>query len=79
MVVQSSLPGCPPELHTEARSLSSAVQANGIVDEQDIFSAFDELCPACHVAVPLLNITSAMCTNGHVWGTPSLWQHNITN
>lgn len=28
-----------------------------------------ELCPACQVEVPLVDITRAECENGHVWGT----------
>jgi hypothetical protein len=68
MVAQSSLPGCLPELRTEAKDLFAKVEACVGVDNA-VPGDMDELCPACHVVVPLQNITSAMCTNGHAWGT----------
>lgn len=27
----------------------------------------DEMCPACHTQIPLQDIFSAVCPNGHVW------------
>ncbi|KAF9269144.1 hypothetical protein L218DRAFT_422632 [Marasmius fiardii PR-910] len=67
MVVQSLLPGTLPELSAEGEKLSTHAmfggQANGTLHE---------LCPACHVEVPLENIVNARCSNGHVWSRCSV-------
>ena len=68
MVVQASLPGCPPELCADAQNLSVTVQARIPAAEMQRLGGLDELCPACQTAVPLLNITNAVCPNGHTWG-----------
>jgi hypothetical protein len=39
-----------------------------VPSEAEIMMQLIELCPACGVEVPLENITSAVCRNGHTWG-----------
>ncbi len=34
---------------------------------QGIVGVLDEICPACGVVVPLEDVTSATCKNGHFW------------
>ena len=74
MVVQSLLPGSPPDLSEEGRNLSNLVQhlvETGISTKDtpsfDIASQLSEVCPACGVQVPLKDITTAVCGNGHSW------------
>ncbi|KAJ8093131.1 hypothetical protein PM082_020616 [Marasmius tenuissimus] len=69
MVVQSLLPGAPPELSAEGENLSTVVHA--MFDDQAT-GGLNELCPACHVQVPLENIVNAKCSNGHVWSRCSI-------
>lgn len=66
-VIQGLLPGLPPDLSLEAQNLSARM--NGVLPglDQEV-NGITELCPACHVAVPLMDITRAVCDNGHVWG-----------
>ena len=40
--------------------------------EADIVTRLLELCPACGVEVLLEDITSAVCQDGHTWGTSFL-------
>ncbi|KAJ3563979.1 hypothetical protein NP233_g8590 [Leucocoprinus birnbaumii] len=63
-VVQSLLPGSPRDLSDESRSLSGEVKAKMSSGES---SEADEHCPACKVVVPLIDITNAICSNGHRW------------
>jgi hypothetical protein len=65
MVVQSLLPGSPPDLSAEGDHLSAITQAALSVPA---VNTFNELCPACQVEVPLQDITTAACSNGHTWG-----------
>ncbi|KAF8962108.1 transcription factor IIIC subunit delta N-term-domain-containing protein [Flammula alnicola] len=74
MIVQSLLPGCPPDLTEEGNRLSALIQplvdANAPADSvatTGIFSKLNEICPACGVEVPLQDITTAVCENGHTW------------
>ncbi|KAL0572279.1 hypothetical protein V5O48_009681 [Marasmius crinis-equi] len=69
MVVQSLLPGAPSELSAEGETLSTLVHA--MFDDQ-VTGGLNELCPACHVQVPLDNIVNAKCSNGHVWSRCSV-------
>lgn len=64
-VVQSLLPGVPPDLTLEGSALSHALEASPA--GADAFTGLEETCPACKAAVPLQDITSAFCPNGHVW------------
>ncbi|KAG6888595.1 hypothetical protein C0995_007114 [Termitomyces sp. Mi166 len=70
MVVQSLLPGSPEDLSIEGKRLQNISQAVVYSNSQDILvtNTFNELCPACKVEVPLQDITTAVCTNGHTWG-----------
>jgi general transcription factor 3C protein 4 len=70
-VVQGLLPGLPPDLSLEAQNLSANLNASlhGI---DQAATGLNELCPACHVEVPLVDITNALCANGHAWGKFSL-------
>lgn len=65
MVIQSLLPGSPPDLTAEGKHLSSIAQAALPAPANN---TFNELCPACQVEVPLQDITTAICSNGHTWG-----------
>lgn len=69
MVVQSLLPGSPPDLSEEGHRLSAIVQASLPVPA---VNTFNELCPACRVEVPLQDITTAVCSNGHTWARCSI-------
>ena len=80
MVVQSLLPGSPLDLTEEGRNLSNLVQhlvgTLGPPTENsapfNIVSQLNEICPACGVQVPLQDITTAVCDNGHNWGVSLL-------
>ncbi|KAJ6598219.1 putative zinc-finger of transcription factor IIIC complex-domain-containing protein [Mycena vulgaris] len=65
-VVQSLLPGSPPDLSAEGGSLSRAMHAV-VPSTSDIFTGLNEACPACAAEVPLQEITTAVCPNGHTW------------
>lgn len=68
IVVQGLLPGLPTDLSIEAQELSNSL--NTVVPEiNQTATSLVETCPACHVEVPLVDITSALCSNGHAWGT----------
>ena len=43
-----------------------------VPSEADIMTQLLELCPACGLEVPLEDITSAVCRDGHTWGARSL-------
>ncbi|PPQ96911.1 hypothetical protein CVT26_005897 [Gymnopilus dilepis] len=83
MIVQSLLPGCPADLSEEGRHLSALIQPlmegrPGILvpagvqtpsmPSDEIVTKLNETCPACGVEVPLQDITTAVCANGHRWG-----------
>lgn len=67
IVVQGLLPGLPPDVSAEAQNLSAGLNAalHGI---DQAATGLIELCPACQVEIPLVDITNALCTNGHAWG-----------
>ena len=72
MVVQSLLPGSPPDLSEEGRNLSDLVKHLVVgtgrpLTSFDIENHLNEICPACGVQVPLKDITMAVCDNGHSW------------
>lgn len=78
IIVQSMLPGTPADLQAEAQTLSTQIQA-AIHSPTDVSMSslgLDELCPACHAVVPLQDVTTATCPNGHVWRESSSL-HNI--
>ncbi|KAF8347596.1 putative zinc-finger of transcription factor IIIC complex-domain-containing protein, partial [Amanita rubescens] len=63
VIVQTSPDGVrSPDLITDAQRLLDSV-GNVPVEE----GALKELCPACHVEVPLADVRAAICLNGHVW------------
>jgi general transcription factor 3C protein 4 len=65
VVVQTSPDGVrSPDLIADAQRLLDSV-ASVPVEE----GALKELCPACHVEVPLADVRAAICLNGHVWST----------
>ncbi|KAJ7182836.1 putative zinc-finger of transcription factor IIIC complex-domain-containing protein [Mycena crocata] len=66
MVVQSLLPGSPPDLTAEGEHLSTVLH-NVVPSNSDVFMGLNESCPACRAEVPLEEITSAVCPNGHTW------------
>lgn len=72
VVLQSLLHGCPADLAAEGSQLSACIQPLINVSAQtlglnDMLGKLDELCPACGIAVPLQDITTAVCANGHTW------------
>lgn len=76
MIVQSLLPGCPPDLAEEGKQLSVAIQPlidSSTADKDKtgsdgVVTLLNESCPACKVEVPFHDITTAVCNNGHTWG-----------
>ncbi len=64
MIVQSLLPGCPPDLLSEGQEISEKVKA--LLPDQAL-NGFVERCPACQAEVPLEDITMARCPSGHTW------------
>lgn len=72
MVVQSLLPGSPPDLTAEGQSLSDSLHTVVPPGSSDIFIGLNEECPACKAEVQLENITSAVCPSGHTWRASSL-------
>ncbi|KAJ7770286.1 putative zinc-finger of transcription factor IIIC complex-domain-containing protein [Mycena maculata] len=66
MIVQSLLPGSPPDLTAEGDQLSTELHA-AVPANSDVFLGIYEACPACQGEVPLQDITSAVCPNGHTW------------
>ncbi|KAG6827225.1 hypothetical protein H0H92_012724 [Tricholoma furcatifolium] len=69
MVVQSLLPGSPKDLSAEGSDLQKISQAtiNSRSPTEPVTNSFNERCPACGVEVPLQDITTAVCSNGHRW------------
>ncbi|KAH9943814.1 transcription factor IIIC subunit delta N-term-domain-containing protein [Amylocystis lapponica] len=65
VIAQASLPGIPADLMREAEYLAVLMDS---VDGTSGIGGIDELCPACHAPVPLEDIATAECPNGHVWG-----------
>ncbi|KAI6010591.1 transcription factor IIIC subunit delta N-term-domain-containing protein [Pisolithus marmoratus] len=70
VVVQSLLPGSPVDLSSEAQALSDKVNAMLTVEPGGV--GLHETCPACHVEVPLRDITQATCLKGHIWARCSV-------
>jgi len=68
IVVQGLLPGLPPDLSVEAQNLSANLNP-ALQGIDQMSTGLVELCPACHVEVPLVDITNALCPNGHAWST----------
>ncbi|KAF8192909.1 hypothetical protein BJ912DRAFT_961343 [Pholiota molesta] len=76
IILQSLLHGCPADLTEEGKQLSALIQpfietsntAAGSTEE-GILTKLNESCPACGVEVPLQDITTAVCSNGHTWGS----------
>ncbi|KAF5383669.1 hypothetical protein D9615_003787 [Tricholomella constricta] len=70
VVVQSLLPGSPADLSAEGHNLQTISQTAVFPDPHQVpvANSFNELCPACRVEVPLQDITTAVCANGHTWG-----------
>ncbi|KIM61276.1 hypothetical protein SCLCIDRAFT_16159 [Scleroderma citrinum Foug A] len=70
VVVQSLLPGSPSDLSSEAQALSDRVKA--VVEIDPNIAGLHEVCPACHIGVPLQDITQATCLKGHTWARCSV-------
>ncbi|KAI6014123.1 putative zinc-finger of transcription factor IIIC complex-domain-containing protein [Pisolithus microcarpus] len=70
VVVQSLLPGSPSDLSSEAQALSDKVNAMMAIGQG--WDGLHEMCPACHVEVPLQDITQATCLKGHLWARCSV-------
>ncbi|TFK52028.1 hypothetical protein OE88DRAFT_1718706 [Heliocybe sulcata] len=65
VVLQATLPGSPAELSIEAQELAS--QMNKVDADNPHLGHSEEVCPACQTVIPLQDLTSATCGNGHVW------------
>ncbi|KAF9244208.1 transcription factor IIIC subunit delta N-term-domain-containing protein [Melanogaster broomeanus] len=70
VVVQSRLAGSPLDLSSEAEALSNKVNETIAIDPK--IAGLHELCPACHIEVPLEDVTRATCPNGHSWARCSV-------
>ncbi|KAF4621633.1 hypothetical protein D9613_012593 [Agrocybe pediades] len=76
VIAQSMLPGCPPDLAEEGQKLyiltRTLIEGNGAVEStvpsDEIVNKLKESCPACGLEIPLQDITTAACANGHTWG-----------
>lgn len=73
------LPGSPDDLSAEGNHLSAIAQAAVSAGSQPtpVASIFSEHCPACNVEVPLQDITTAVCSNGHTWGVLPIFGHYL--
>jgi len=58
-------------MDTTAPTGGKEVREPLIPSEADIMTQLLELCPACGLEVPLEDITSAVCRDGHTWGVHS--------
>lgn len=71
IAAQATLPETPPDVKAEAEALSAEVTklvpTSGVTVTANL--DLDELCPACHARVPLADLGSAVCPNGHRWRT----------
>ncbi|KAJ6616962.1 transcription factor IIIC subunit delta N-term-domain-containing protein [Mycena sp. CBHHK59/15] len=74
IALQSSLPGAPPEIRSQAESLMDAVCSTQpfISREIAVQQAMEEQCPACGLSVCLGGESEASCANGHTWGRCSV-------
>ncbi|KAI0316777.1 putative zinc-finger of transcription factor IIIC complex-domain-containing protein, partial [Amylostereum chailletii] len=73
IVLQCLLPGTPEDLSTAAQTLSNNASASARANAGDgPTNELEENCPACGLAVPLDNITGAVCPNGHTWSRCSI-------
>ncbi|KAF8917721.1 transcription factor IIIC subunit delta N-term-domain-containing protein [Mucidula mucida] len=70
MVVQSLLPGCPPDLSSEGQLISEKIRA--LLPDDQTTNSLVERCPACKEEIPLQNITGAVCSKGHTWSRCSI-------
>ncbi|KIY66180.1 hypothetical protein CYLTODRAFT_464179 [Cylindrobasidium torrendii FP15055 ss-10] len=66
-VLQTLLPGVPPDLAEEGASLSVQIRERIPVEASLI-----ERCPACKEEIQLQNITAAVCSKGHTWSRCSI-------
>ncbi|KAI9510017.1 putative zinc-finger of transcription factor IIIC complex-domain-containing protein [Russula earlei] len=68
VIIQCMLPGVPQELSVKAQRLADKVTAFfPPAGHETVSNGSRELCPACHVEVPLTDVTLATCSNGHRW------------
>ena len=75
VVARSIIPGVPPDLAQEARTLSETVHTAVFKDDEPPQPPRDghsdgEPCPACRVVIPMHDLNNAVCSNGHAWGEP---------
>ncbi|KAH8104064.1 putative zinc-finger of transcription factor IIIC complex-domain-containing protein [Cristinia sonorae] len=72
IVNQALLPGTSADLGLEARELSAKL-SKPVSDGHDLNAIGpEELCPACHIAVPFQNTLTGVCVNGHTWARCSI-------
>ncbi|KAL5531750.1 hypothetical protein ACEPAG_4627 [Sanghuangporus baumii] len=71
VIVQSLLAGSPEDLTTEAHALSEATKVKFANVDPDAFG-LTEMCPACRSPIPLENLLTAICPNGHTWARCSI-------
>jgi general transcription factor 3C protein 4 len=74
IVCQSLLPGTPSDLVEEAKALSTQIDATLPSAPQMLSDDPGERCPACNVPIPLVDVTNAVCSNGHTWC--ALWGYS---
>jgi general transcription factor 3C polypeptide 4 len=66
VIVQSSLPGAPPALVSDAQTLARSLPFLAS-DPAELSAQASELCPACQSEVKLEDPVHGVCLNGHVW------------
>lgn len=69
VLVQSLLPGSPPDLEAYAKDLVHLLEQSPSLQGEGL--SVNENCPACKAEVPMTDILSARCPNGHIWGMSS--------
>lgn len=69
IIVQCMLPGSPDSLRDGATRSLERLQAT--CGKQELAPTnLEERCPACSTPIPLADLITATCPNGHIWGTP---------
>ncbi|KAF8876936.1 transcription factor IIIC subunit delta N-term-domain-containing protein [Infundibulicybe gibba] len=68
-IMQSLMQGSPEDIAEEGRNLLAAIED---AMPGTIVNLLGETCPACKEEVPINNITTAICPNGHCWARCSI-------
>lgn len=67
IIVQSLLEGSPPDLSALGQALNEVAKMK-FTDVRPEAFGLTETCPACRSPIPLENLLTAVCPQGHTWG-----------